>query len=78
MWYILPEDRRFILEELKLFGMDDYYFFPELEKEIDVVKASVKKKELTDEEKKKEEERLNDKERWKGDKKTALEDLLKN
>ncbi len=53
-YYILPEDRRFILEELKQFGMDDYYFFPELEKEIDVVKASVKKKELTDGEKKKE------------------------
>ena len=42
-YYILPEDRRFILEELKVFGMDDYYFFPELEKEIDVVKASVGK-----------------------------------
>ena len=77
-YYILPEDRRFILEELKLFGMDDYYFFPELEKEIDVVKASVKKKELTDEEKKKEEERLNDKERWKGEKTEKLKELLKN
>ena len=77
-YYILPKDREFILEELKVFGMDDYYFFPELEKEIDVVKASVKKKELSDVEKEKEEERLNDKERWKGDKKTALEDLLKN
>lgn len=42
-YYILAEDREFILEELKVFGMDDYYFFPELEKEIDVVKASVGK-----------------------------------
>ncbi len=77
-YYILPEGRRFILEELKLFGMDDYYFFPELEKEIEVVKASVKKKELSDEEKKKEEERLNEKERWKGEKTAALKELLKN
>ena len=77
-YYILPEDREFILEELKVFGMDDYYFFPELEKEIEVVKASVKKKELSDEEKEKEEERLNKKERWKKEKKTALEKQLKS
>ncbi len=77
-YYILPEDRRFILEELKLFGMDDYYFFPELEKEIEVVKASVKKKELSDEEKKKEEERLKEKERWKKDKTVALKELLED
>lgn len=77
-YYILPKDREFILEELKLFGMDDYYFFPELEKEIDVVKASVKKKELSDVEKEKEEERLKEKERWKKEKKTALEKQLKS
>ena len=77
-YYILPKDREFILEELKVFGMDDYYFFPELEKEIEVVKASVKKKELSDEEKEKEEERLNKKERWKGEKTEKLKELLKN
>ncbi len=77
-YYILPKDREFILEELKLFGMDDYYFFPELEKEIDVVKASVKKKKLTQKEKNKERKRKEKKEKWKGEKTAALKELLKN
>lgn len=64
-YYILPEDKEFILGELKVFGMDNYYFFPELENEIAVVKASVDK---INEDGIKTEERKN----WKERKKKAL------
>ncbi len=39
-YYILPgDDKKTILKQLKVLGMDEYYFFPELENEIKVVKA---------------------------------------
>lgn len=43
-YYILPDDKKPILNELKLLGLDEYYFFPELEKEIKVVSAVNKRK----------------------------------
>lgn len=36
-YYILPADREPILKELKKLGMDEYFFFPELEREIKVL-----------------------------------------
>lgn len=42
-YYILPEDRELILKKLKLLGIDEYYIYPELEREIEVLKNSVLK-----------------------------------
>lgn len=36
-YYVLPKNKVDILKELKVLGMDEYYFFPELEREIKVV-----------------------------------------
>ncbi len=43
--YYIPSHsiKREILKELEVLGMDEYYFFPELEREIKVVSSSVKK-----------------------------------
>ncbi len=43
VYYILPEKKDDILKELDVLGLNEYYFFPELEREIRVVSESVKK-----------------------------------
>lgn len=43
-YYILPSKKRPILDELEMLGLNEYYFFPELEREIKVVRESVKNK----------------------------------
>ena len=42
VYYVLPgENKKTILDQLKLLGIDEYFIFPELEKEIRVVSSSV-------------------------------------
>ncbi len=55
-YYILPEDRELILKKLKLLGIDEYYIYPEMEREIEVLKNSVLKKTNKKEEDEAEEE----------------------
>lgn len=43
-YYILPSKKRPILDELEMLGLNEYYFFPELEREIKVVRESIKNK----------------------------------
>ncbi len=38
-YYVLPSKKQVILDELRVLGLDEYYFFPELEREIKVVSA---------------------------------------
>ena len=42
IYYVIPDNLEIILKELKVLGIDKYYIFPDLEKDIDVRKNLIK------------------------------------